>query len=369
MPAVSSGGALRRRPASTDLVGLAGLAALLLLLVAGLSWAKWFPYWDKMEALRAVPAWPGDAIFDAAGDGPSLAGAWDFTVAYFTAVWKAVVVALLVAAAVDALVPRRWVVRALNRRSPVRQAIAGATASLPSMMCTCCTAPVTVGLRRSGVSTGAALAYWVGNPLLNPAVVVFLALVLPWEYAATRVVAGAVIAVGASALIGHLLGRRAGVAAAQLPAEPGGVPEPNDVPEPGPRLGELPGRFLRSLARFSLVLVPEYLVLVFLMGLLSPWLTGLYDGTAGAGVGAVVVAALVGTLLVIPTGGEIPVVAALLAVGAGAGIAGALLVTLPALSVPSLVMVGRSLGWRTTTAMAAAVAVGGLAAGLTLGAL
>ena len=78
---------------------------------------------------------------------------------------------------------------------------------------------------------------------------------------------------------------------------------------------------------------------------------------------------MVETLLVIPTGGEIPVGLALTAAGTGAGSAGALLITLPALSVPSMIMVGRALSWRLTLAIAAVVAVAGLAAGLLLWAL
>lgn len=340
-----------RRPSRADVVGL---GVLLLLLVVGLSWAKWMPYWERTWSLVDQPAWPSGAIFESAGDAPSLSGAWEFTRAYVDAVWKAVVVALLVAAAIDALVPRAWLVRLMNRRTPVGQALVGGAASLPSMMCSCCTAPVAVGLRRSGVSTGAALAYWVGNPLLNPAVILFLAIVLPWELLATRVLVGVLVVVGASALIGRLLGDR--TVAVPTPEEP-------------PAVAELPGRYVRSLSRFVLVLVPEYLALVFVMGLLSPWLSGFSSLEASLGVAALLVAAVAGTLLVIPTGGEIPVVAALLAAGAGAGTAGALLVTLPALSVPSAVMVGKALGWRATTAMAGAVAVGGVVAGVVLAVL
>lgn len=216
--------------------------------------------------------------------------------------------ALLVAAAIDALVRRDWLVRIMNRSTPIRQSAVGASLSMPSMMCTCCAAPVTAGLRRSGVSTGAALAYWIGNPLLNPAVLVFLALVLPWQYVATRAVVSVIVAVGATALIGRWLGRRTSA----IPNEPAEQPE----------VSELPGRFLRSLARFTLVLVPEHLVMVFLMGLLSPWFAGLHGLEGRIGALAIVIAAVVGTLLVIPTGGEIPIIGALLAVGAGAGTTG-----------------------------------------------
>lgn len=271
-------------------------------------------------------------------------------------------VAMLAAAAVDALVPRAWLVRVLNRATHLGQALTGATASLPSMMCTCCAAPVAAGLRRSGVSTGAAMAYWVGNPLLNPAVLVFLIFVLPWEYGAVRLIVGVLVTVGAAALIGRLLSSAA-VADARTASGPRVGTGSQTGPEEQPSAAELPGRYLRSLLRFARVLLPEHLLLVFLMGLLLPWLTGIYGLEAQIGAAAVVLAAVVGTLLVIPTGGEIPVIIALLAAGAGAGTAGALLVTLPALSLPSIIMVGRYLGWRATLSMAAAVVFGGVVAG------
>jgi hypothetical protein len=60
------------------------------------------------------------------------------------------------------------------------------------------------------------------------------------------------------------------------------------------------------------------------VGLLSGWLSDFSGLDARLGIAAVVVCAVVGTLLVIPTGGEIPVILALTA--AGAGTAGALVV-------------------------------------------
>jgi uncharacterized membrane protein YraQ (UPF0718 family) len=38
-------------------------------------------------------------------------------------------------------------------------------AALPSLMCTCRTSPLPVGLRKRGASSTASLAYWVGNLL------------------------------------------------------------------------------------------------------------------------------------------------------------------------------------------------------------
>lgn len=105
------------------------------------------------------------------------------------------------------------------------------------------------------------------------------------------------------------------------------------------------------------------------MGYLSGWLSDFAGLDAQLGVGAVLLCAVVGTLLVVPTGGEIPVVLALSAAGVAAGTAGALLVTLPAVSVPSLVMVGRALSWRVTSAIAGTMVIAGLAGGLLLWAL
>lgn len=106
-----------------------------------------------------------------------------------------------------------------------------------------------------------------------------------------------------------------------------------------------------------------------LLGYVSGWLSGFATLDARLGIVAVLACAVIGTLLVVPTGGEIPVVLALTAAGIGAGTVGALLITLPALSIASMVMTGRALSWRVTIAAAGMVAVAGLAAGALLWAL
>ena len=179
------------RADGTDRRLLAGVLLTAGLFVAGLAWAKWWPYALKTDDLAASRAWDGGALVDVARDAPTWwQGAWEFTLAYTDAVWQALVIGLLLAAAIDALLPRERLGRALSRRSStVGAALAGA-ASLPSMMCTCCASPVAVSLRRSVVPLPSVVAYWLGNPVLNPAVLVFLALVGPWEWAATRLVVG-----------------------------------------------------------------------------------------------------------------------------------------------------------------------------------
>ncbi len=68
---------------------------------------------------------------------------------------------------IQVLIPRDWLLRTLGQ-SRFRGTLLGTLFSLPGMMCTCCAAPVAAGMRRQQVSMGGALAFWMGNPVLNP---------------------------------------------------------------------------------------------------------------------------------------------------------------------------------------------------------
>ena len=336
-----------------------GSVLVVLILVVGLTWAKWLPYADKAQSMLGTHQWDGSSVLDAGGTAPSLSGTWAFVTTYTDAVWRALLVSLLVAAGLDALLSRRWLLRVLGRGGRWRQASAGALTSMPTMMCTCCTAPLTVSLRRAGLPRPAALAHWLGNPLLNPAVLVFLFLVAPWQWGLTRLLVGLLLVIGTGALVGAAADRQP---PAQPTVHPSAEPGLADA-EPPATLAELPGRFLGSLWRISRVLVPEYAAAVLLVGAFSGWLSQFAGLSDRLGVLALLVVAVVGTLLVVPTGGEIPVLLALSALGVGAGLLGVLLVTLPALSLPSMAMVARALSVRATVLAAGAVVAGGLVAG------
>lgn len=335
---------------------VAGIVAAALLFVVGVTWAKWWPYVVKTDGLAASREWDGGALLDVARDASSWwAGAWEFTVAYTDAVWKALVVGLLLAAAIDTLLPRQRIARLLSRRGSTRGAALAGAASLPSMMCTCCASPVAVSLSRTGAPLPSVVAYWLGNPVLNPAVLIFLALVGPWQWVATRVIIGIALVLGAAYLAARLVpaGR----------ADPASVVEDSsDETVTAPSVG----RFVRSFLRFTATLVPEYLGLVVLVGAAAHLFSWDAAWITGGGLGLVVLAA-VAVLMVIPTGGEIPVLLALAAVGASPWALGLILIALPAVSLPSLLMVGRSLTWRVTAGTAGAVVVGGALAGGLLG--
>jgi uncharacterized protein len=329
-----------------------GVIFTLAVFVAGLLWAKWLPYLAKALRAQRTHHWSASSILGVggvhAGDRPTWHAATTFFHAYLASIWPALVVALLISASVQALMPRAWLPQLFNRRRVVSSALVGGVASMPSMMCTCCAAPVAVTLRRNGVTAPAAVAYWLGNPLLNPAVLVFLFFVAPWQWTLTRMLVGVVTVLGAAAVVGLVTRAHGGespTAANAAPHEEGSASRPR--------------RFVRALGYLSLVLLPEYAILVLAVGAVRGSLLTLGQ-PAHHGLLIVVLAAVVGTLMVIPTAGEIPVLQGLALLGVSAGTLGALLITLPAVSIPGAAMVARSFGWQATAVTAVVVMAAGL---------
>ena len=300
--------------------------------MALLLWAKWLPYSVKVPAVAGSGSLGSSIVTGGAAAPPavSLSAGLAFARTYFLAIWPALVAGLVLAAAVQTALPRDWVARLVGRG---RGAVAGGTLALPGMMCSCCAAPIAVGMRRRAADVRAALAFWLASPALNPVVLVFCALVLPWPWTLLRL-AGGLVVVGLAALVA----RRGAAAAATDPAE-----LTTDDTEEDPR--PLGVRFLAALGSLAVRLLPEYLLLVVALGALRGVLFPVGAGLAGLHgavvVGIVVLLAVAGTLLPVPTGAEVAVVAALLAAGVAPALAATLLITLPAVSLPSLLMVRR----------------------------
>lgn len=337
-----------------------GLIIFAVVIAAGLTWAKWWPYAGKTDGVLRTGTLHGTSSVTGgarAAPPPSIRAAWDFAVTYFRAVWIGLLAALLIAAGTEAFLPKRWLVRVLTggpRR--MRGSAAGGLLAMPTMLCTCCAAPITVSLRRRGVPASSALAYWIGNPTLNPAVLVFMAVVLPWQWVAVRIIAGLILVFALPPLLSRLGGQQTAPATWAAQDEVG-----QDV-----RLSAALRRFGRTFAKLSLTLIPEYIVVVAGVGALRGWLFPLGAHLQAWGVLGLLLLAVTGALFVIPTAGEIPIIQGLLQAGMGAGPVGALVITLPALSLPSLVMVGRSFPKKVLAAAFGSVVVLGVAGGAAL---
>ena len=350
--------ATERREASTApdrrrVLVLAGIAVALL--VGGLWWAKYGPYTDKVPAVLGSHDLGSSIVTGGGEQAPpvSLTAGWDFTVAYTAAIWKALVVGLVLAAAVQVLLPVSWLQKVLGApdAGTARGGLRGGLASVPTLMCSCCAAPLAVGLRRAKAGTSAVLAFWLGNPALNPVVLVFCLAVLPWPWAVLRFGAGLLVVVGAVAIAGWLGRRRAGDDAV-----------PADVPAPVTDGRPVPVRFVATLAGLAVRLLPEYLAVVFVLGTFRGVLFPADGGSGFAAVAVLLLLLVAGLALPVPTGGEVAVVSAALAAGLAAPSAAVLLVALPVLSLPSLLMVRHVFPARLlagTTGLVAVVALAG----------
>ncbi len=330
------------------------IAIFVLIAIAGLLYVKWLPYYNRAFVAATKHA-IGQSILmgkAAAAPAPSLDAALAYALAYGKAIWQAMVLGLLLGSAVQALLPADWIARALggNRFGSV---VAGGLLALPGMMCTCCAAPVVVGLRRRQAAPGAAIAFWLGNTVLNPATLIFIGFVLGWRWSALRLLLGVPMVFG----LGDLAFRMTspGEAAQAQESLAAIAAEPREAPF---------RRWVVILGRMTLRLIPEYIVLVLLLGAARAWLFPAIGPDIGNHIGWILAFAAAGALFVVPTAGEVPIIQAMLALGMGVGPAGALLMTLPPISLPSVAMLSRSFPPRILAAVAGVVILFGVVGGL-----
>lgn len=333
----------------------AGWIAFLLIAVVGLLYVKWTPYWYKAFTAASTHSIGSSILMGNAASPPvpSWDAALSYAWAYGKAVWQAMVLGLLLGSAVQALLPSQWIVRWLGRID-AGSVLRGAVLAVPGMMCTCCAAPVVVGLRKARASAGAAVAFWLGNSVLNPATLVFIGFVLGWRWSALRLVLGIGAVLGLGLMANRMGSPEEAAAAERQLADVRVAP-----PETNPFV-----RWLAIFARMAVWLIPEYVVLVLLLGAARAWLFPHAGPEIGNGLGWMLAFAVAGTLFVIPTAGEVPIVQAMLSLGVGVGPAGVLLMALPPISVPSLAIVGRSFSLRLLVAVSVGVVAVGVVGGL-----
>lgn len=122
---------LRRdwRPATIRLLFFVVLAGV------GLYLVKWNPYVHRAFAVAASHSLGASIVSGAAftAPPPSVQAAIGYSVAYFKAIWQALVLGLLLAATVEAVLPSRWLMNLLGGPG-LRSTVLGGVAALPGMM-------------------------------------------------------------------------------------------------------------------------------------------------------------------------------------------------------------------------------------------
>ncbi len=333
-----------------------GIAILAVIAVGGLFYVKWLPYYHKALVASAIHSLGRSILMGSAArpPPPSLRAAIGYSLDYGRAIWQAMILGLLLGAAFQEFAPMGWIARSLGRSSWRSVAIGGLLA-IPGMMCTCCAAPIVIGLRRRNASAAAATAFWLGNTVLNPATLVFMGFVLGWKWLGLRIALGIPLVFGTGYLVTQLT----------LPGEVAFLQTQLSRAVDEFRTGSPSIRgWLTRFCRLLIGLIPEYAVLVLILGAARAWIFPPVGPAIGNDLHWIVLMSAAGLVFVIPTAGEVPIVQAMLALGVGVGPAAALMMTLAPISLPSLVMTGRVLPPRVLGLIALVVLAIGIAAGL-----
>ncbi len=345
-----------------NLIIFAWAVTFALVAIIGFAYVKWIPYYAKAFVAYNQHSIGDSIIFGKASAAPpaSLSAALDYAMDYGKSIWKAMLLGLILGSGIKVLLPSHWVSAMLGRLG-FRSVMLGGLFALPCMMCTCCAAPVAAGMRQSRASVGSVISWWLANPLLNPATLVFMGFVLGWGWVLFRLVFGVAMVLGIAYLAerytesNNVDANKEGLSQADATFNQQLMLEP-EVSTEGVML-----RWVREFMSLTIKLLPEYLVLVLLLGATRAWLFPVFG--ADDSIIWIFALALAGMLFVIPTAGEVPIVQAMFALGMGAGPAAALIMTLPAVSLPSLVMLGKVFSLRIRLLIAVGVVLSGIIAG------
>ncbi|MSQ40450.1 MAG: permease [Dehalococcoidia bacterium] len=289
---------------------------------------------------------------------------------YMALVWHATALGILLGA-LFLCVGQEFLTRLLGGKG-FKAHVAGVVLAVPQPFCSCCAAPVGAALYRGGASLGPTLAFVVSSPMLNPTALILATLLLPGEYALLRIAGGLAVGVLLTYVVSLVASRWVTIPLVET--------RPNRLAKASTRLlegyarlfrfGDDLGRVVDSPAnlvsswlsmawKLARVVVPVLLVssvvtaaIVMALPLPSGNLLG------------VIAAAAFGTLLMVPTWTEIPIAAGLIKEGLS-GPAAALLLTLPAVSVPGLAIVaGAVRSLRVALLLGLSIFVAGVGAGV-----
>ncbi len=290
---------------------------------------------------------------------------------YMALVWHATVLGILIGALFLTLaVPllKSWL-----GGNGFRSHLAGAFLAIGHPFCSCCAAPIGASLYRAGASLGPTLAFVVSSPMLNVTGLILAITLLPTDFALLRVGGGLVVGV----LVTYLV---SAISPARVKEEPK-IGYPNLLLVLSSRMVDTfsrwfrfevsleggafdsPGAFIATWLRVAWRLGRVVVPVLFVGSVATSAIVMALPAPANGPLG-VVAAAAFGTLLMVPTWTELPIAIGLIQEGLP-GPAAALLVTLPAVSVPCLAIIGAgTANYRAALLLAALVFGIGVLAGI-----
>lgn len=271
---------------------------------------------------------------------------------YLAAVWPALVFGILISAAVRTSTPVEAISR-LFAGGPLRRQLTAGAAGAPLMLCSCCVAPLFSSMYERSQRLAPSLALMLAAPALNPAALVLTFLLFPASIAWGRVGMSVVAVFLGTALVARMApGARIGLRV-----------RPLDDRGNARAIASFVKACLHVSARSVPVILLGIVAAMFFADGLQPQ-AGL---SASERLWSIAVTAAVVVPIAFPTFLEIPLAVTLLAAGAPAGAAAALLFGGPAVNLASLLTVGRDAGWRAAWTLGAMVWLVAILGGLAVG--
>jgi uncharacterized protein len=226
--------------------------------------------------------------------------------------------------------------------------------------CSCSSVPLFIGFVAAGVPLGITLTFLIASPLINEVGVVMLAGMVGWEVAALYVATGMALAILAGVALSHMHLDRF--------IEPfvRDVVVPPTAPDGAkPTLRDRVDAARQETREIVRSVLPYVLIGIAIGAAIHGWLPAAYFADTGIAdsLWAVPAATMLGVPLYANVAGVVPLVDALYAKGLGLGTTMAFMMSVVALSLPSLVLLKRVMRLPLLAIFTAVVTVGIMAIG------
>lgn len=240
------------------------------------------------------------------------------------------------------LLPRR------RFRSAAANTALGAITGVPLGVCANCVAPIGQSLYEGGASSTTVLATMISSPMLNVVVLTMVFALFPPGVALMRVAVPIVLL----AMVPWLVGQTKQVEVqCQVPSAGWLLPATGTVQQ-----------YLKNLARLAATTIP-FMILAALLGAIVAELLPSHAIPTHVTFSGIVLVALAGAFLPVPMAFDVAAAFILMTRGVPMPYVVTLLCTLGAFSVYPMLIVGRTMSWRTSVRMFAAVIALGMVAG------
>ncbi len=236
-------------------------------------------------------------------------------------------------------------------KSAAANTLLGAVGGVPLGVCANCVAPIGRSLYVAGASPNTVLATMISSPTLNVVVLTMAFALFPLQIALVRLAVPLVLLGLVPLIVGKTAPRSEVICQALQQAE-----------------WLLPVTFtlktyLKNLGRLALMTVP-LMIVAALLGAIAVELLPASSIPITVTLGGIILIALIGTFLPVPMGFDVAVAFVLMARDVPTPYVVTLLCTLGAYSIYSVLILGRTISWRTAAALFGSVMLLGLAAGI-----